>query len=79
MAMSNDYRPVGIPEGSIISTDTQHETLQTHIKSCVQCQEAIAHTGKDMTSDYSSRSAEFGKRTRMCDEYLKIVMWFASQ
>lgn len=73
------YCPVEIPEGSEISTDAQHEAVQLHIKNCIQCQEAISQTGRHVTSDYSSRSGEFGTRTRMCDRYLEIILWFSSQ
>lgn len=67
--MSDDYQKIPVPEGSIISTDTMHETLQDHIASCGQCKNAIDKSGRDMTH-------EFGKRTKMCTEYLKIVQMF---
>lgn len=71
------WEPIPVPEGSEISTDTMHETLQAHIAGCDQCKKAISETGRHMTSDYSSRSSEFGQRTRMCQKYLDLVMAFA--
>lgn len=76
---ASEYRPVEIPEGSEISSDAQHQAVQIHIKDCAQCKEAISQSGRHVTSDYSSKSGEFGLRTKMCEKYLQIIAWFASQ
>lgn len=68
--MMSKYEEVPVPEGSVISTDSQHETLQAHIAQCEQCQEAIKHTGKDMRV--------FAK-TGMCNDYMMLVRAFAMQ
>lgn len=69
--MSDKFQKVPVPEGSVVSTDTQHEALQEHIATCAQCKEAISQTGKHM-------SGKIGTRTKMCEEYLKIVGFFAA-
>lgn len=59
---------VPVPEGSMISTDVQHEALQAHIAGCRQCTDAVAHSG----------IAPMGTRTSMCSEYMQIIQFFAS-
>lgn len=65
----SDYQKVPVPEGSIISSDAQHEALQNHIEKCGQCQNAIARSGKDIS---------VAAKTKMCDEYLRLIRMFAT-
>jgi len=65
------YEPVPVPEGSERETDPMHVALQEHIAGCEQCQVAVETSGR------RTPGKEFGSRTRMCQEYLGIVMRFA--
>lgn len=62
------YEPVPVPPGSEISTDPMHEAVQIHIRDCTQCKEAI---------DAQVSNPKFGTPTKMCGEYLKIVLMFS--
>lgn len=66
--MGRKYEPVQVPPGSEISTDPMHEAVQIHIAGCMQCKEAI---------DAQTSTSKFGTPTKMCEEYLKIILMFS--